>query len=228
MNNPKIKIIAESREYNGYLKIDKAIVEETSESGDTITYDRFKLTRPDAVAVVIYNSDDDSIILVKQHRYPIQDKAGENIFEIVAGKMDAGEEPSQTAIREVREEVGYEIRPNNLKLVSNFFASPGYSSEMVFVFVASVTNEDRVSEGGGVEGEHENIDIHHIPVGDFFKMLYNREIIDAKTIIGANALWYIRNLDRVEIGLKHYEQSVFESQVKIANEVTNDEDDITG
>jgi len=222
MNKPTIKLISEERDYDKYLKIDKATVEETSETGERNTYTRFKLTRPDAVAVILYNSDDDTVVLVKQHRYPTHGKVDGDIFEIVAGKMDEGEDPAQTAIREVEEEVGYRIREDKLIYKSSFFASPGYSSEIVHLYAASVTNSDRVSSGGGLQGEHENIEIFHVPATEFFNMFVTGEIIDAKSIIGANALWHLRNDDRVKIGLQYYEQLRLDNARKIADEVIND------
>lgn len=213
MSKVTVEVVVESRDYDGYFKVDKALIKETRESGESITYDRYKLTRPDAVAVVVYNADEDAVVLVKQHRYPTHGKVTSDIFEIVAGKMDEGEDPNQTAIREVEEEIGYKIQEGSLIFSSSFFASPGYSSEIVHLYVARVTNEDRVSKGGGVEGEHENIEIHHIPAPEFFKMFGKGEIIDSKSIIGANALWHLRNGDRVKIGLEHYEKIKLE-QVK--------------
>lgn len=225
MNKPTIELISEERDYDKYLKIDKATVKETSESGEETTYSRFKLTRPDAVAVILYNSDDDTVVLIKQHRYPTHGKVTGDIFEIVAGKMDEGEDPAETAIREVEEEVGYKIPEDKLIYKSSFFVSPGYSSEIIHLYAASVTNSDRVSNGGGLQGEHENIEIFHIPAPEFFNMFVTGEIIDAKSIIGANALWHLRNDDRVKIGLKHYEQHRLDNAMRIADEVINDPDD---
>lgn len=222
MGKPQIEIVSEERDYDGYFKIDKAVVKETNESGEESIYNRFKLTRPDAVAVILYNSDDDTVVLVKQHRYPTQGKVTGDIFEIVAGKMDEGEDPKQTAIREVEEEVGYKIQEDKLLYKSSFFASPGYSSEIIHLFAASVTNSDKVSTGGGVDGEHENIEIHHIPASEFFKMFGRGEISDAKSIIGANALWHLRNDDRVEIGLKYYEKSRLDNAIEVVNKVINE------
>lgn len=221
-NQLKIEVVSEERDYDKYFKVDKAKVKQTNPDGSIEEYDRFKLTRPDAVAVILYNSDEDTVVLVKQHRYPTHGKVTADIFEIVAGKMDEGEDPKQTAIREVREEVGYEVKPDNMMYRSSFFASPGYSSEIVHLYAASVSNADRVAEGGGVEGEHENIDIYHIPAPEFFNMFGRGEIIDAKTIIGANALWHLRNDDRVEIGLQYYEQFRLDKAKAIADKVINE------
>lgn len=203
-NKPNLKVVSENRDYDGYLKIDKAVVEETDVDGNVITYNRFKLTRPDAVAVIIYNSSQNSVILVKQHRYPLHGKEDGNVFEIVAGKMDEGEDPAETAVREVMEEVGYKIKPENLHFQTSFYPSPGYSSEKIYLFSAIVTDEDKVSDGGGLEGEHENIDIHDIPVKEFFDMWGRGELVDGKTLAGANALWHLRNQREVQIGLDYY------------------------
>jgi ADP-ribose pyrophosphatase len=222
MKNPTIEVTSEERDYDKYFKIDKAIITETSESGEITTYNRFKLTRPDAVAVIIYNSDDDTVVLIKQHRYPTHGKVNGDIYEIVAGKMDEGEDHKQTAIREVEEEVGYKIQEDKLIYKSSFFASPGYSSEIIHLYAASVTNADKVSNGGGLQGEHENIEIFHVPAPEFFNMFVTGEIIDAKSIIGANALWHLRNDDRVKVGLQYYEQLRLDNARKIADQVIND------
>lgn len=204
--NKKIEVKSEERVFDDYLKIDKAIISETDEKGESVEYSRFKLDRPEAVSIILYNSDDDTVILVKQHRYATHGKVSDNIFEIVAGKIDEGEDHEDAARREVEEEVGYKIKEENLIYMSSFFASPGYSSEVVHLYAATVTSEDKVSEGGGLDGEHENIEIVNVPATQFFQMASRGEIVDAKSIIGANALWHLRNGQRVDIGLSYYEK----------------------
>lgn len=199
----KIEIVSEERDYDGYLKIDKAIVKDTDESGNETTYSRFKLTRPDAVAILVYNIDEDSVVLVKQHRYPIADKVTGEIFEIVAGKVDEGEDPRDAALREVKEEIGYDINTEEMLYMSSYFPSPGYSSETIHLYVARVHNENKTSAGGGVEGEHESLDIHSIPARDFFNMIARGEIVDGKTITGANAFWHLRNDHFVQLGQQY-------------------------
>lgn len=204
----KIEIKSEEIVYDGYLKIEEGKISETDKNGNETQYSRFRVNRPDAAAVVLYNSDNDTVVLVKQHRYAVSEKFQENMIEIVAGKVDGNENHRDTVKREVKEEVGYEVKEENLLYISSFFASPGYSSEMIHVYAATVNQEDKVSDGGGVQGEHENIEILNIPAPEFFNMFVRGEIIDAKSIIGANALWHIRNQKRVEIGLEYYEKSL--------------------
>lgn len=180
-----IKVLSEIRAFDSYFKVDKALVSHDKGDGTTETYSRYKLTRPDAVAVLIVNRDTEKITLVKQFRYPIADKEPNGVLEIVAGKMDEGETPEQTAIREVMEEVGYEINLECLSLPTIAYASPGYSSEKIYTYIATVNNEMKVASGGGLESEHESIEIIEIDVQEFMEMVRDGEIIDSKTLIAA-------------------------------------------
>lgn len=184
-----VKVVSEIRAFDGYLKVDKAVVLHEKENGDTVTYDRFKLVRPNAVAVLIVNTDTEKVILVKQFRYPIADKEPNGVLEIVAGKMDEGETPAQSVVREVMEEVGYKIGESDLSEPTISYPSPGYSSEKIYVYMAFVDDSMKVSKGGGVETEHESIEIIEIDLQEFMRMVRDGEIIDAKTLIGAHKLF---------------------------------------
>ena len=181
----KIKVLSESRAFDSYFKVDKALVSHDKGDGTTETYPRYKLTRPDAVAVLIVNKDTEKVTLVKQFRYPIADREPNGVLEIVAGKMDEGETPEQTAIREVMEEVGYEINLECLSVPTIAYASLGYSSEKVYTYIATVNNKMKVASGGGLESEHESIEIIEMEVQKFMEMVRDGEIIDSKTLIAA-------------------------------------------
>lgn len=181
----KIKVLSEIRAFDSYFKVDKALVSHEKEDGSLDTYSRYKLTRPDAVAGLILNQDTEKVILVRQFRYPIADKESNGVLEVVAGKMDEGENPEQTIIREVMEEVGYKIDSTCLSNPTASYASPGYSSEKVYTYLVTVNNEMKVSEGGGVETEHESLEIIELDVEEFMRMVRNGEIVDSKTLICA-------------------------------------------
>ncbi len=184
-----IKILSESRAFDSYFKIDEAIVSEEQLDGTSITYNRFKLTRPDAVTVLIFNEDTNCIVLAKQFRFPIAHRESENILEAVAGKIDGNETPQLAAVREVEEEVGYKLSESHLSNPIEFYASVGYSTEKIFVFLAVVKNSDKIQNaGGGLETEHENIEIVEINVKEFLSMVSKNEIKDAKTIIASTLI----------------------------------------
>ena len=71
---PTFEKQSEERVFDNYFKVDKGSFKETDSEGKEVVYDRLKLTRPDAVAVIIYNADEDTVVLVKQHRYPTEGK----------------------------------------------------------------------------------------------------------------------------------------------------------
>jgi ADP-ribose pyrophosphatase len=173
------KVLNEKIIFNDKMIIEKAEIKDENDNN----FFRLRLKRADASAVLILNTDTDKIILTKQFRYAISLKTKEPILEIVAGKIDEGEEPLQTAIREIEEEVGYRIKPKNIQLLVSCFASPGYSSECFYIYYATVTNADKVSEGGGLKNENEYISVIEMNKHEFNSLIKNGKIKDAKTYI---------------------------------------------
>lgn len=145
---------------------------------DTITLPNNKeatrevVDHPGAVAVVPI-LDDGRIVLVKQYRYPI-DKV---TLEIPAGKLDCNEEPFECAIRELREETGYETK-QMIKLTS-IYTAPGFSNEIIHLYVArGLTN------GKACPDEDEFIDVEIYTQQEVEKMIVDGIISDAKTLTG--------------------------------------------
>lgn len=126
-------------------------------------------------ACVLYVKDG-KVLLVRQYRYPY----AESIYEIPAGKLDKGEEPIKTAIRELEEEGG--LVADELKLLYVMYPSPGYTNEKIYIYQALSARETaaRLDEG-------EYLDAEYIPLEKVKEMLANGEIKDAKTIIALQA-----------------------------------------
>jgi ADP-ribose pyrophosphatase len=127
---------------------------------------------PGAVAMVPLLKDG-SVVLVRQFRQP----AGEVLLEIPAGTLQPGEEPEECARRELREEIGYE--PGRLERMFSSYLAPGYSCEMLHVFLATELNP---AEGNMDEDEMVKPEV--LPLEDAVKMISTGEIKDAKTICG--------------------------------------------
>jgi ADP-ribose pyrophosphatase len=189
MSKIELKLSSETRVFDEYFKIDAVEVAEFKNGIFQDSYNRFKLTRADAVTVLLFNQDTNCFTLVKQFRFPIAHHEKENILEAIAGKIDAGETPQQAAVREVYEEVGYKITEQHLGKPIEFYASPGYSTEKIYVFLAVVKNSDKdQNAGGGVQGEHENIEIVEVTFSDFLSKIDTNEIKDSKTIIASRLI----------------------------------------
>lgn len=184
----EVKILKERTAFNK-----KLIVEEGKISINKKRIKRERVLREDAAAVLVYNTDTKKVILTRQFRFPIAGKSHEDILEIVAGKIEGGKSPEETAIKETEEETGYKIRQENLKLLLSCFSTPGYSSECFYVYYAKVTNSDRVSEGGGKKEENEFIQVVELDLDEFRNMVQKAEIKDAKTYVAALYLFCYGN-----------------------------------
>ena len=92
-------------------------------------YDRQVVINPGGVGVVVVA--DGTITLIKQFRIAIEDF----IIEIPAGRLELGEKPEDCARRELMEEVGYVA--NNLSLLSEYYSGVGFSTERMYIFLAT-------------------------------------------------------------------------------------------
>lgn len=127
---------------------------------------------PGGVAVVGI-TDDNEILLVSQYRKAV----GRVLLELPAGKLEVNEEPKETAIKELREETGY--RAERLEYLLEFYTSPGFSTEKVYIFLAeNLVKGDQELEAG------EYIDVLTYKIDDLVEMIEKGDIIDSKTIIG--------------------------------------------
>ncbi len=161
----------------------KLVIEEGVISTEDTEHKRLKVKREDASAVLIFNTEKNTIVLTRQFRYPIHDKVKAPILEIMAGKIDEGESPLDTAIREAEEETGYRISNKNIQLILSCFSTPGYSSEKFHIYYATVKNTDKVTKGGGLEAEHESIEVVEMPVEEFVSAIAHCRFEDSKTCI---------------------------------------------
>lgn len=131
------------------------------------------VVRHNGSAVMLAMDDKKRILLVRQYRLP----AEKYLWELPAGKLDAGEKPLQAAKRELAEETGYQARTWK-KLVS-FYPSPGYVAERMTIFLAT-----GLTEGTATPMEDERIETRWFKRKEIGAMIEDGKIEDAKTIIG--------------------------------------------
>lgn len=130
------------------------------------------VTCADAVAVVAL-TDLYEVLMVKQYRHPV----GQELWEIPAGKIEAGETPLQSAQRELEEETGY--RANNWRQVYSFYTSPGFCTEKIYLLLAS----DLIKYKQNLDSD-EFIEVEKMSLPKVMQMAASGQILDAKTIIG--------------------------------------------
>ena len=116
--------------------------------------------------------EDDCVYLVKQYRYAY----GQYLLEIPAGKLERGEDPYMTAIRELEEEIGK--KADALQEFGKIYPTPGYCNEIIHLYLATdfkttATNFD----------DDEMLSIEKVKLSEAVNMALNGEIKDAKTVI---------------------------------------------
>jgi ADP-ribose pyrophosphatase len=117
------------------------------------------------------------IVLVRQYRYA----TGEVLLEIPAGKVDAGDDPEETAFRELVEEVG--LRARRLEHLATYYSSPGFTDELVYLYYA----DDLVPEAADAQ-PGEVLEVERVPVAKLEDLLRPGELKDAKTLLGLTLL----------------------------------------
>ncbi len=178
----KFKILSESLVFNQFFKIKKARIQHDLFDGGEVEVDRLCFERGDSVAVVLYERDTDTFLFTQQFRYPTLVETDGWIIELAAGSIETGDSPEETARREVLEELGYQIE--KLQFLSSFFVSPGGTSERIFNFFAEVNSYNKISSGGGLLSENENIQLVKISRSKVIEMISTHQFRDAKTLLG--------------------------------------------
>ena len=122
-----------------------------------------------AVGVLAVTENDD-VFLVRQFRYAV----GEETLEICAGLVEEGEDPKKSAEREMQEEIGF--FPGSIREIGRFYASPGFCTELLILFLAEDLHESRLPQD-----EDENVRAEKIPCREIPTLLASGAIRDSKT-----------------------------------------------
>ena len=137
------------------------------------------------MAVVVHNTTDGTVLLVRQFRYSTHEKGPGWMLELPAGVIGADrapEEPEETVYREVLEETGFSVR--DPQFIGSYYLSPSGSSECIHLYYCRVMATDRLDPGGGLEEEGEDIEIIEVPTADLLAKLDGGFVVDAKSAIG--------------------------------------------
>ena len=102
------------------------------------------------------------------------------MIEVCAGLLDK-DDPLTCIKKEAEEETGFKIE--NPKKVFEIYSTPGAVTEKIHYFVAEYSDEMKISEGGGLEEETEEIEVLEYNFENALAMIDTGEICDAKTII---------------------------------------------
>lgn len=169
--------------HQGFYQIDSiGFRHELHAGGSTGVVERELFVRGNVVGVIPYDPLTDSVALLEQFRIgAMHENPDPWLTEIVAGMIDTDETPEEVAIREAKEEAGLSLE--NLQLASHYLASPGASTEEVFIYYAE-TCLDGVGGYYGLEEEDEDIRVMVVSAEEAFAMMDRRVIKNSLSIIG--------------------------------------------
>ena len=139
--------------------------------------------RPDAVAVLMIDYQEQKILLTRQFRMPTYLNGNESgyLIEACAGLIDDMESPEEAVVREALEETGYKVF--NLKKVGGVYPSAGGLTEFLHLFIAEYQSSGLHEDGGGLEEEGEHIENLEIGFNQALFKVKNGGFSDAKTLL---------------------------------------------
>lgn len=160
----------------------KITYEYLQKDGTLQTQSREAYDRGNGATILLYNKESQTVILTRQFRIPtyVNGNADGMMIEACAGLLEQ-DDPEDCIRRETEEETGYQIK--DVQKVFEAYMSPGSVTEILYFFIAEYSKEMKVSDGGGLEEEAENIEVLEYPFTQALQMIRTGEIKDAKTIM---------------------------------------------
>ncbi|WPR76836.1 GDP-mannose pyrophosphatase NudK [Algoriphagus sp. NG3] len=177
-----IKILKTEVLSDNWYTLRKITFQFTKKNGEVITQEREAYDRGNGATILLYNVEKKTVILTRQFRLPTYTNGNQSgmMIEACAGLLDK-DNAEDCIRRETEEETGYVVK--DVKKVFEAYMSPGSVTEILHFFIAAYSKDMKVSEGGGVDHEEENIEVLEMPYEEALGMIATGEIKDAKTIM---------------------------------------------
>lgn len=192
-----IEILKEETLYKGFFELKRVqFKHKLFAGGDSGVVTRELLVKGAASAVIAYDPQQDSVILVEQVRigaYQPNSSQSPWLLELIAGMVEKGEQPEEVALRESKEEAGVEI--SNLQHCLSVWDSPGGVVERIHLFVGKVDS----SQARGIHGlaeENEDIRVHVVSREKAYQWVNEGKIDNNIAVLGLQ--WLQLNYQRLQ------------------------------
>ena len=180
--NAQIKNIQTEILSDNWYILRKVSYEYLKKDGTWEKQSREAYDRGNGAAILLFNTSQKTVILTRQFRLPsfINGNPSGMLIEACAGLLDK-DNPEDCIRRETEEETGYQVK--DVRKIFEAYMSPGSVTEILYFFVAEYTPSMKIHAGGGLETEHENIEVMELDFEKACSMIDIGEIKDAKTIM---------------------------------------------
>jgi len=177
----RIDIVKDETLSKNWYHLRNVTFDYTGSSGETVRLKREVYDRGNGATILLFDPKRQTLVLVRQFRVPVHAHT-ESVGMVAApaGMLD-GDLPTEASRREVMEESGYVV--HDVRPIFRSFMSPGAVTEIIHFFVALIDAGERQTDGGGLDSEHEDIEVLEIGLGQASAMIDSGEICDAKTIM---------------------------------------------
>lgn len=182
MTNTNVKIKDITVLSDNWYTLRKVTFEYQKKDGTWETQSREAYDRGNGATILLYNREQQTVILTRQFRMPTYVNGNETgmLIEACAGLLD--KHNAEDCIRkETEEETGYRV--TDVRKVFELYMSPGSVTELLHFFVGEYTSDMKANEGGGAADEQENIEVLEIPFSQALEMMKSGEIRDGKTVV---------------------------------------------
>jgi len=178
----KIKILRTEVLSDNWYTLRKITYEYFKKDGTIQTHSREAYDRGNGATILLYNTQLKTVVLTRQFRLPTYVNGNETgmLIEACAGLLDK-DNAEDCIRRETQEETGYKV--TDVRKVFEAYMSPGSVTEILYFFIAEYSKEMKVTDGGGIEHEEENIEVLEIEIDKAMSMINTGEIRDGKTIM---------------------------------------------
>jgi nudix-type nucleoside diphosphatase (YffH/AdpP family) len=180
--NPRVRIVDVETLSEDWYVLKKTTFDYRQSDGTWSRQNRETYDRGNGATILLYDPEAATVLLTRQFRLPayVNGHPDGMLIEAPAGLLD-GDDPAQAIRREVEEETG--VRVGDVTRLFEVFMSPGSVTERVTFFAAPYTHADKVSDGGGVSSDGEDIEVLELPFEEALRMVGDGEIADGKTIM---------------------------------------------
>ena len=184
--NAKIRIIKTDTLSDDWYVLKKYTFELQRQNGEWQRQSREVYDRGNGATILLYNRERRTVILTRQFRFPTYMNGYPGyLIETAAGLLDNMDAESRIKA-EAEEETGFRLA--NVQKVLEAFMSPGSVTEKLHFFIAEYTARDKVSTGGGLAAEGEDIEVLEMAFDEALAAIDRGAIVDGKTIM---LLYYV-------------------------------------